>query len=149
VLWPYPRCEDLEKSESQAKSLSQQLRVPVLEHRSLKPSYACASAIRSYFTHLKADELVVVGDRILTDVVLANRMRQNRAERRNAKGPLAVWITDVWQKENMFLRWVERRLVKLAENLVGRQKYDPLVERYVRRTVGSSRKETNTSIFRP
>ncbi len=53
--------------------------MPVLQHKALKPAYSCISSIRTYFSTLHRpisdDELVVVGDRIFTDVVLANRMR--------------------------------------------------------------------------
>jgi phosphatidylglycerophosphatase GEP4 len=61
-------------------------------------------------------------------------MRQNFAERENAKGPLAVWTTGLWQRENMLLRWVERRLVNFAENFVGGQRQDPLVERCIKKS---------------
>jgi phosphatidylglycerophosphatase GEP4 len=59
------------------------LRAPVLFHESFKPAYSCITAIRSYFSSLpspiRGRELIIVGDRIFTDVVLANRMRlQNR-----------------------------------------------------------------------
>ncbi|KAI0077200.1 HAD-superfamily phosphatase [Panus rudis PR-1116 ss-1] len=62
----------------QAESVSHYLNVPVLRHLKLKPSYACITSIRKYFSSLpepvKDDELIVVGDRIFTDVVMANRM---------------------------------------------------------------------------
>jgi phosphatidylglycerophosphatase GEP4 len=50
---------------------------------------------------VKNSELVVIGDRIFTDVVMANRM-----------GSLAIWTTGVWKKESMLLRWIEKKLVK-------------------------------------
>jgi len=63
----------------QSESVSHHLQVPVLQHRTLKPAYSCISSIRAYFSSLHRpisdDELVIVGDRIFTDVVLANRMR--------------------------------------------------------------------------
>ncbi|EIN06779.1 HAD phosphatase [Punctularia strigosozonata HHB-11173 SS5] len=68
----------------QAESVTNHLRVPVLRHASLKPSYRCISGIRTYFLSLPrpiADhELIVVGDRIFTDVVMANRMKPRRAQ---------------------------------------------------------------------
>ena len=55
------------------------LHAPVLFHESFKPAYSCITAIRSYFSSLHSPirdrELVIVGDRIFTDVVLANRIR--------------------------------------------------------------------------
>ena len=113
----------------QAESVSHHLRVPVLWHRALKPSYACITGIRAYFPHLCDNELVVVGDRILTDVVLANRMNRctrdaNReVERREA---LAVWTTKVWKMDAMPWRWIERGLVRAARWLV-RDTSDPRI----------------------
>ena len=53
--------------------------MPVLCHRSLKPAYSCIADIRTYFSSLRSPvhghELIVVGDRVFTDVILANRMR--------------------------------------------------------------------------
>jgi len=63
----------------QSESVSYHLRVPVLRHRRFKPSYSCISNIRTYFSSLRSpirdEELVIVGDRIFTDIVMANRMR--------------------------------------------------------------------------
>ncbi|KIJ51225.1 hypothetical protein M422DRAFT_102629, partial [Sphaerobolus stellatus SS14] len=62
-----------------AESVTYKLGVPVLRHSDLKPSYRTISAIRRYFSSLSSpitDEkrLIVVGDRAMTDVVIANRM---------------------------------------------------------------------------
>jgi phosphatidylglycerophosphatase GEP4 len=59
----------------------------------------------------KDSELIVVGDRIFTDVVLGNRMRPNPS----LPGPLAIWTTRVWKKEGTFMRWMEGRLVRAVE----------------------------------
>ena len=53
---------------------------------------------------MRDDELVVVGDRVFTDVVMARRM----------KGPLAVWTTGVWQREATVMRLMERVLVDVV-----------------------------------
>ena len=88
--------------------MSHYLKVPVLRHSSFKPSYSCIASIRGYFRSLpsaiREDELVIVGDRILTDVVLANRMRREAT----AKGTLGVWTSGVWKRENLMVRWVEK-----------------------------------------
>ncbi|TFK44958.1 mitochondrial PGP phosphatase-domain-containing protein [Crucibulum laeve] len=70
----------------QSESVTHHLQVPVLLHTSFKPAYSCISAIRTYFSSLhkpiRDDELIIVGDRIFTDVILANRIRlQHRKER--------------------------------------------------------------------
>ncbi|KAG6332582.1 hypothetical protein ID866_6504 [Astraeus odoratus] len=113
----------------QAESVSHYLSVPVLQHKSPKPAYSCISSIRAYFSSLhnpiKDDELVVVGDRVFTDVVMANRMRPGHSIskarepdqekvlsiRERANGPLAIWTSGVWKKESMLMRYLERRLV--------------------------------------
>ena len=96
----------------QAESISHYLRVPVLRHNTPKPGYSCIQGIRNYFGSLpspvKDDELVVIGDRIFTDVVMANRMKPRESER----GPLAIWTSGVWKKEAMGMRWIERKLVE-------------------------------------
>jgi hypothetical protein len=67
-------------------------------------------------------ELIVVGDRIFADVVLANRMRHRRSVFSTSKpgpdqgpGTLAIWTTHVWEKEVMLMRWAERRVLKAIE----------------------------------
>lgn len=57
---------------------------------------------------MKDDELIVIGDRIFTDVVMANRMKSGDNER----GPLAIWTSGVWTKEAMGIRWIEKKLVE-------------------------------------
>ena len=134
--------------------MSYHLGVPVLRHKVFKPSYASISAVRGYFSSLPDPvhdhQLIVVGDRIFTDIVLANRMSRRlpsppraapspppntekvetkkssltteisatklpREPRRT--GPLSVWTSGVWERENMFMRALERGL------LTGIQKY--------------------------
>ncbi|EAU91238.1 hypothetical protein CC1G_06873 [Coprinopsis cinerea okayama7 len=129
-----------------AESVSHHLRVPVLVHSAFKPAYSCISVIRSYFASLpnpvKSHELIVVGDRIFTDVIMANRIRKS-SERKwsppalkssfssseekkseaasdstgaaTASGPLAIWTTGVWKKESMVMRYLEESLVKAVD----------------------------------
>ena len=54
---------------------------------------------------------MIVGDRIFTDVVMANRMG----------GPLAVWTIGVWQRMSMMIRWLEKRVVDMANRWTDRQ----------------------------
>lgn len=88
----------------QAESIKHHLKAPVLFHKSLKPSHSCIHSVRNYFSSLPAPiqnrELVVIGDRIFTDIIMANRMKS-----------LAIWTTGVWKKESMLLRWMEKKLV--------------------------------------
>ncbi|KAI0056141.1 hypothetical protein BV25DRAFT_1814552 [Artomyces pyxidatus] len=122
----------------QADSVTHHLRAPVLLHSSPKPSYTCAQAVRSYFSSLPSPlaphELVVVGDRMFTDVVLARRLSQPasvwariaqrlrglRGPRNEERGPLAVWTTGVWLRESMPMRHAEAQLAKAIETWVSR-----------------------------
>lgn len=65
-------------AQLQAESVSHHLRVPVLLHASLKPSYSCTAAALSALPGVAPHELIVVGDRIFTDVVLAHRLAHPR-----------------------------------------------------------------------
>ncbi|KAF5355060.1 hypothetical protein D9756_005514 [Leucocoprinus leucothites] len=69
----------------QSESVSHHLQVPVLNHKTFKPGYPCINSIRAYFSSLRRpildDELIIVGDRIFTDVVMANRMRLTNPRR--------------------------------------------------------------------
>lgn len=119
----------------QAESVSYHLGVPVLFHSSMKPSYSCIRAIRTYFSSLPRpvpdSALVIVGDRIFTDVVLANRMRKYRQRNLKAplgledsvekaekaamissktRGPLSIWTTRLWKREATVIRFLERKL---------------------------------------
>ncbi|THH23056.1 hypothetical protein EUX98_g8124 [Antrodiella citrinella] len=125
----------LDPGEIQAESVSHYLAVPVLRHASLKPSYSCINAIRKYFASLpmpiKDEELIIVGDRIFTDVVLANRLGRRKgslmdsqgfADEKTAShvGPLAIWTTGVWEKESMMMRWLEKLTMQGVHKLVYR-----------------------------
>ncbi len=104
--------------------MTHHLSVPVLRHRSFKPSYSCIKAIRKYFSSLPRpihdDQLIVVGARIFTDVVLANRMMRRREKGRAKEGPLSVWTEGVWGRESMVLRAAERKITELARRWVNR-----------------------------
>ncbi|KAH9485605.1 Phosphatidylglycerophosphate phosphatase 1, chloroplastic [Psilocybe cubensis] len=123
----------------QAESVSHHLGVPVLSHKAMKPAYSCITAIRGYFKSLpdpvEDNELIVVGDRVFTDLVLANRMRM-QYQRRSSKtrplpdasnenqescpvpqGPLSIWTKGVWERESMLMRKMEYGLISLMEGL--------------------------------
>jgi len=130
----------------QSESVQHHLQVPVLSHKSFKPAYSCIAGIRTYFSSLSSpiscNELIFVGDRVFTDVVLANRMRMQGEKGRKVlpqplrdeeggrddsrkvedspsstslHGPLAIWTTGVWERESMLMRWMEKSLVKVVE----------------------------------
>ncbi|KAF7798821.1 hypothetical protein EIP86_010047 [Pleurotus ostreatoroseus] len=131
----------LDPAQVQAESVSYHLAVPVLRHKVFKPSYSCISAVRAYFSSLpkpiRDDELIVVGDRLFTDIVLANRMSRRmppipsspsttgeaptqekiKTRPNHRTSPLSVWTSGVWQKENMVMRAFERGI------LTGIQRY--------------------------
>jgi predicted HAD superfamily phosphohydrolase YqeG len=53
---------------------------------------------------VQPSELVVIGDRILTDVVLGNRL-----------GALSIWTTGLWERELMSMRYFEYCLVGIMD----------------------------------
>ena len=154
-------------AQLQAESVSHHLRAPVLLHAALKPSYTCASAALAALPGLAPHELIVVGDRVFTDVVLAHRLSHSRtlASRiaarlrlapaqdsapddagsseipggKSPRAPLAVWTTGVWKRESVGMRWAEAQLVRLIERHVEgtRERRDALEERFVRRALDS------------
>lgn len=87
----------------QAESVAHHLGVPVLPHKYLKPAYSCISSIRTYFSTLKTplreDELIVVGDRVFTDVVMANRMRMARVKEVNSPNLIQMSMQSAFEKE--------------------------------------------------
>jgi len=149
-------------AQLQAESVSHHLRAPVLLHASLKPSYSCTAAALSALPGVAPHELIVVGDRIFTDVVLAHRLAHPRTLRariaarlrlapaqpgsslggaggESTRAPLAVWTTGVWMRESMAMRWAEMWLVHLVERWVqgARERRDALEELFVKRVLDS------------
>ncbi|KAJ7350636.1 mitochondrial PGP phosphatase-domain-containing protein [Mycena albidolilacea] len=134
----------------QAESVKRRLQAPVLFHSTPKPGYACIKAIQRYFSSLRTpvrpEQLIIVGDRVFTDVVLANRLRnvergsgllhlcfrcgferggtigtENDAasgHRSFENGPLAIWTTGVWKREATVMRWCEKKLVDIIQRRI-------------------------------
>ncbi|KAJ6631502.1 mitochondrial PGP phosphatase-domain-containing protein [Mycena sp. CBHHK59/15] len=134
----------------QAESVKRNLQAPVLFHSTLKPGYSCIASIQRYFaslhTPVRTEQLIVVGDRVFTDVVMANRLRNlergsgivqmcfrcaferggtvgrekdgSSLYRSSESGPVAVLTTGVWQREAMFMRWCENRLVHVVRRWI-------------------------------
>ena len=92
----------------QAESVSHHLGVPVLSHSSFKPSPRCIRSISDHFSSqdplIKATDLVVIGDRLLTDVLMANTM-----------GSLSIWTTHVWEKDSVLARAFENKLLEFID----------------------------------
>ncbi|KAJ7169162.1 mitochondrial PGP phosphatase-domain-containing protein [Mycena crocata] len=140
----------------QAECVKRTLQAPVLFHSTLKPGYSCINSIQRYFASLQApvrpEQLIVVGDRVFTDVVLANRLRNlergsglmhmcfrciferggtvgtekvDSAHRSLDNGPLAIWTTGVWKREAMLMRWCERKLVDVIQRRISRDENEP------------------------
>ncbi|KAI0705316.1 mitochondrial PGP phosphatase-domain-containing protein [Cerioporus squamosus] len=132
----------LDAGEIEAESVTYHLSAPVLRHPTPKPSYWCIKRIRSYFASLprpiRDEELIIVGDRLFTDVVMANRMTRRRlppdAEknpldekrpesdsglaRPDRVGPLAVLTEGLWKREALALRALEKGMLKGVERWV-------------------------------
>lgn len=134
----------------QAESVKRSLQAPVLFHSTPKPGYSCIKAIQRYFSSLRTpvrpEQLIVVGDRVFTDVVLANRLRNlergsgllhlcfrsgferggtmgtendvTSSQRSIENGPLAIWTTGVWKREATFMRWCEKKLVDIIQRRI-------------------------------
>ena len=86
---------------SSARALTAATGTPVLSHGTKKPG--CGSEIMAYFHQqkgfedLKPEEVAVVGDRLATDCVMANRM-----------GSYGVWVREgvvEAQRKSVFARW--------------------------------------------
>ncbi|KAG6837820.1 hypothetical protein H0H93_016188 [Arthromyces matolae] len=119
-----------------------------LDPGGIQPAYSCIAAIRTYFSSLRYpirdEELIIVGDRIFTDIVMANRMRDladtpkllraalvSRHEHHDPvveekltsqiswRGPLPVWTTHVWKKDSTLMRWCEQKLVDVVRHWSG------------------------------
>ena len=113
----------------------------------MKPGYACIKAIRTYFASLPRPihdrELIIVGDRIFTDVVLANRMSKYRwlsdssslrdsvekiestarlidskgaSKRLEKDGPLSIFVENIWKRESTMMRFLEKKLAQTVRN---------------------------------
>ena len=129
--------------ENKAESVSHLLGVPVLRHGTMKPGYACIRAIRAYFASLPQpipdSALFIVGDRIFTDVILANRMSRYsratfkastavplqeskvplKARQRIREGPLSIHVERIWKKDSVAIRYLENKLVNLVRRWNG------------------------------
>ena len=85
---------DSEVHESEAKELEQRLGVPVLRQAANRKKPLCAAEVLAFFTEkgvtTNPSEVVVVGDRIATDVLLAREM-----------GSWSVWVRDGWRNPEM------------------------------------------------
>jgi phosphatidylglycerophosphatase GEP4 len=107
-------------TNEQAESVSHNLSVPVLTHNSLKPSNQCIKSITSYFsslpTPIPTSKLIVVGDRLLTDILMANSKEMRS---------LGVWTTKVWGRKYGVLRWWERWVL---ERVIRRRAASGVVE---------------------
>ncbi|KAG8896912.1 hypothetical protein FRB99_008579 [Tulasnella sp. 403] len=104
----------------QAESVSHHLGVSVLAHTTKKPG--CIEPIKRHFASLpnpilldvvnprnasqSTGKIIVVGDRLMTDVLMANRMGHSA---------MAIWTNGLWVKEAMFLRWIEKSILHLLK----------------------------------
>jgi len=123
--------------------------VPVLIHSTKKPNASCIKEIYAYFDSLNAIKLessssslrnthtegiasgqrrlVVCGDRLLTDVLLANQM-----------GPetLAVWTQRLWKRRDVTLmRTLEKLILRLVLAFKGEGLHREDTAQYMRGSV--------------
>ncbi|PLW55659.1 hypothetical protein PCANC_04631 [Puccinia coronata f. sp. avenae] len=136
----------------QAESVARHLGVPVLVHATKKPGQEVVRAIEEYFTTdrrlvpviyppsrsntesqspptKRTDgrlKLIVIGDRVTTDILLASRLRAHLQSHQSTvpatsspeSNPVCSVLTrEIWQKEKLgtrFMRWAENRALKLA-----------------------------------
>ncbi|KAG8877542.1 hypothetical protein FRB98_006662 [Tulasnella sp. 332] len=137
-----------------AESVSVHLGVPILAHTTKKPG--CIEPIMRYFASQRAlasplpsatthaaslfprrrtptEKIIVVGDRLFTDVLMANRM---------GAPVLSIWTTGLWVKEAMLMRAVENALLQLVLRYRarrGRPQEDPaLRDRFTRPEIAST-----------
>lgn len=88
----------------QAEKLEQETGVCVLRHATKKPG--CHAEITAHFAErgiTRADEIAVIGDRLLTDVFMANMM-----------GAWSVWLSEGVQRSTALLPWMERTVYKMV-----------------------------------
>lgn len=90
---------DDDDGHAQALALERNTGVPVLRHLTKKPG--CHGEIETYFKEkgIAADELVVIGDRLFTDVLMANMM-----------GALGIWISEGVELSQKLFPRLERGL---------------------------------------
>lgn len=98
-----------DKDYEQAKKLERDTGVTVLRHPTKKPG--CHKEIKEYFKSQginKASEIVVVGDRLFTDMLMANMM-----------GSWGIWLSEGVELSQKTFPKMERKLYK---NLVVNKK---------------------------
>ena len=108
--------------------MSHKLGVPVLRHPNLKPSYKTISAIQEYFSTLSQPindqkKLIVIGDRVMTDVVIANRIEA-----------YSILVKKDWTRtyKGHATAWAEQAAVKLARRWTCSPESTSEHERFVR-----------------
>ena len=90
---------DDDTNHTQAKTLEENTGVSVLRHSVKKPG--CSDEIKQYFArqNINPNEIIVVGDRLFTDMVMANMM-----------GSWGCWISEGVQLSNKMFPKLERDL---------------------------------------
>ncbi|KAI5956810.1 hypothetical protein KGF54_000427 [Candida jiufengensis] len=98
-------------NHEQAQILEQKTGVTVLRHSIKKPG--CYEEILSYFKKLNinSNEILVIGDRLFTDVLMANTM-----------GSWSCWINEGVELSNKIFPKLERQVY---QNLVSNRENDP------------------------
>ena len=104
-----------------AEHLARVLGQPVLAHPSKKPANACAKQVINVLAQYgdKDGHILVVGDRITTDIILASRMQRHLSKRSSLQQVIGVLTTAVHAPERLGTRvmrglemWTLHRLTR-------------------------------------
>ncbi|CAK7891711.1 phosphatidylglycerophosphatase Gep4p, mitochondrial [[Candida] anglica] len=105
--------DDIE--HKQAEKLERDTGVTVLRHSTKKPG--CHSEILDYFSArgISNSEIVVIGDRLFTDILMANMM-----------GSWGIWLSDGVEQSQKLFPSLERNLYsRLVTNREPQNRYNP------------------------
>lgn len=104
-----------------AKELERKLDIAVIRHDHKKP--ACSKEVMAHFSQIEAGQIVIVGDRLATDVLMANEA-----------GMLSIHTQPLSQKnDNAVAAWFRNRENSLLKHFFGQPYSRPdLQERIIR-----------------
>lgn len=96
-----------DKNYIQSNLLKSKYGIDVIRHS--KPKPFCTMEFLEYFSSFKKEEIVLIGDRLFTDILMANRM-----------GIKSIFVYPITkERESMtvaFLRRIEFKILKILEN---------------------------------
>ncbi|UZJ52704.1 hypothetical protein CBS101457_002024 [Exobasidium rhododendri] len=149
-----------------AEYLSQRLGQLVLAHPSKKPSKACAKQILEILTRRQdgrdsiPGHIMMIGDRISTDIILASRMQRLLQKRKSTVQVIGTLTTTVHSSERVGTRamralemWVLGRLVRMGimpgSNWRGSKGMNVMPTDWQQIATGTSRSAQSLSVSKP